>query len=311
MKITNFFLSFVLALFLSIIIHEAGHLFFSTINGIPVDSFNIGFGNLLYTFDIGNLPINLRIIPLGGYVSIPDSFELYSVGFLEILLFSFGGIVFNLITAFLLFHFLTRGTNSSFLLLLKQAFIINRNYFENKFNSYFVLLFLFFSSLLAIINSLPFSPLDGSKVVSWIILNLFHSESFYEIYSFISFFFFVLVLIFFNATDSFRDRVLSFLFKKKLKGNDDFVYYFRHIKKLDFLEKLYEKNYFIFQENLKKFDNSSVNTEDFLIELSRQENTLNNMYSYYNDIVDNKLMKEYNLSSAELEELKNKGVENV
>ncbi|MFO0016291.1 MAG: RIP metalloprotease RseP [Synechococcaceae cyanobacterium] len=55
-----------------IVVHEAGHFFAATWQGIRVSGFSIGFGPALFKRRRGGVLYALRAIPLGGFVSFPD-----------------------------------------------------------------------------------------------------------------------------------------------------------------------------------------------------------------------------------------------
>lgn len=55
-----------------IVVHEAGHFFAATWQGIRVSGFSIGFGPVLLERQRRGVQFALRAIPLGGFVSFPD-----------------------------------------------------------------------------------------------------------------------------------------------------------------------------------------------------------------------------------------------
>jgi len=55
-----------------IVIHEAGHFFAATWQGIRVSSFSIGFGPVLLQRQRRGVQFALRALPLGGFVAFPD-----------------------------------------------------------------------------------------------------------------------------------------------------------------------------------------------------------------------------------------------
>jgi membrane-associated protease RseP (regulator of RpoE activity) len=55
-----------------IVVHEAGHFFAATWQGIRVSSFSIGFGPVLLQRQRRGVQFALRAIPLGGFVAFPD-----------------------------------------------------------------------------------------------------------------------------------------------------------------------------------------------------------------------------------------------
>jgi membrane-associated protease RseP (regulator of RpoE activity) len=58
-----------------IVVHEAGHFFAATWQGIRVSGFSIGFGPALLQRQRRGVTYALRAIPLGGFVSFPDDEE--------------------------------------------------------------------------------------------------------------------------------------------------------------------------------------------------------------------------------------------
>lgn len=58
-----------------IVVHEAGHFFAATWQGIRVSSFSIGFGPVLLERQRRGVQFALRALPLGGFVAFPDDDE--------------------------------------------------------------------------------------------------------------------------------------------------------------------------------------------------------------------------------------------
>jgi membrane-associated protease RseP (regulator of RpoE activity) len=58
-----------------IVVHEAGHFFAATWQGIRVSSFSIGFGPVLLQRQRRGVQFALRALPLGGFVAFPDDDE--------------------------------------------------------------------------------------------------------------------------------------------------------------------------------------------------------------------------------------------
>ncbi|MFM8936042.1 MAG: M50 family metallopeptidase, partial [Vulcanococcus sp.] len=58
-----------------IVVHEAGHFFAATWQGIRVSGFSVGFGPVLVQRQRRGVQFALRAIPLGGYVAFPDDDE--------------------------------------------------------------------------------------------------------------------------------------------------------------------------------------------------------------------------------------------
>ena len=61
--------------------HEAGHFFAAKWQGMKVQSFNIGYGPKLLSFnDTMNTEFALRVLPLGGYVAFPSNIDINEEG---------------------------------------------------------------------------------------------------------------------------------------------------------------------------------------------------------------------------------------
>ena len=58
-----------------IVVHEAGHFFAATWQGIRVSGFSVGFGPVLLQRQRRGVQFALRAIPLGGFVAFPDDDE--------------------------------------------------------------------------------------------------------------------------------------------------------------------------------------------------------------------------------------------
>lgn len=65
---------FVLGLALSIGLHEIGHLLPAKIFGVRVGQYMIGFGPTLFSKKVGETEYGVKIIPLGGYISMAGMF---------------------------------------------------------------------------------------------------------------------------------------------------------------------------------------------------------------------------------------------
>ena len=87
---------------LVIAVHELGHLLAAKLCGIPVERFSIGFGPKLIGFRRNGTSYWLSWFPLGGYV-LPalDESEFRNVGLGRQVIFSLGGPIANIASAFL------------------------------------------------------------------------------------------------------------------------------------------------------------------------------------------------------------------
>src|SRR5262247_1943384 len=61
-------LSFLFALGVIIVVHEAGHLMVAKAFGVRVLTFSVGFGKRLWGFRRGETDYRVSAVPLGGYV---------------------------------------------------------------------------------------------------------------------------------------------------------------------------------------------------------------------------------------------------
>ncbi len=115
----SYFFWVALALGILVFIHELGHFLFARLFGMRVDAFSIGFPPVVWRKQIGETEYRIGAVPLGGYVKIagmidesmdtdfmesepkPDEFRSKPV-WQRIVVIS-GGVVFNMIFAFLIF----------------------------------------------------------------------------------------------------------------------------------------------------------------------------------------------------------------
>lgn len=62
-----------LSLYVTIFLHEWGHYVVAKRLKVPIQSINIGIGKILLTHTLkNNVPINIRLMPIGGFLNIPD-----------------------------------------------------------------------------------------------------------------------------------------------------------------------------------------------------------------------------------------------
>jgi len=192
------YLVILLILGFTILIHEMGHLVVAKWAHIPVQRFSIGFGRKLWSMNKGETEYRLSIIPLGGYVlpQIESEEDYWRFPLSRIILFSFGGVIANVLAAFTclaVFNIWIDGFSFSSLItaptvqlgnttlqiihFIPQIFkkpdemsgIVGIVAFGGEYvglNMMRILEFSFFLNLnLAILNLLPLSPLDGGKIL--------------------------------------------------------------------------------------------------------------------------------------------------
>ncbi|HJW31859.1 MAG TPA: site-2 protease family protein [Holophagaceae bacterium] len=96
-----------------IFLHELGHFLAAKYMGMPVETFSIGFGKRLVGFKWKETDVRLSVLPLGGYVKLAgfnpedpgadDPHGFLQQPYWKRMLFYSGGIIANLIVAFVLF----------------------------------------------------------------------------------------------------------------------------------------------------------------------------------------------------------------
>lgn len=90
-----------------ILIHEAGHFLFCKLFNIPAPKFAIGIGPTLFSKQYKKTQYSIGLIPIMGYVQIgeennaSDAHILYQYSWIQGTLMTFGGIIFNLIFAYI------------------------------------------------------------------------------------------------------------------------------------------------------------------------------------------------------------------
>ena len=105
----------ILALGISVFVHEFGHYFAAKKRGLVADRFSIGFGPRLFGWHHRGTDFRVSLLPLGGYVSLPQLAEmgrleggdnpykdLPPISYSDKMIVAVMGAVFNLIFAFLL-----------------------------------------------------------------------------------------------------------------------------------------------------------------------------------------------------------------
>lgn len=186
-----------------VLIHEGGHFFVAKLFKIKVNEFAIGFGPQIFAKEKGGTIYALRLIPLGGFVNMEGeeersnkegSFSMASIP-KRIAIVAAGGLV-NILFGILLYYIISSiALNSMYMGLLNtRDFIfsifesiillfsggVNINQMTGivgisdiVVNTNGVLNYLYIMSLisasLGVTNLLPFPPLDGGKIVIYLI----------------------------------------------------------------------------------------------------------------------------------------------
>ncbi len=189
-----------------ILVHELGHLLAAKWTGIPVARFSIGFGPKLCGWRWRGTDYWLAPIPLGGYVlpAVEDEAEFFRIPFARRVIFSLGGPLANLLLPVALFAILnvmagglsfwglliapwmqTATTLTGFLATLPQVFaqpdqlsgivgiVAIGDRFVGEAGLAGGLQFAILLSInLAVLNMLPLPPLDGGKIVMYVLEKL-------------------------------------------------------------------------------------------------------------------------------------------
>ncbi|MDW8095287.1 MAG: RIP metalloprotease RseP [Aquificaceae bacterium] len=110
----EYLLAFIVLVGVLIWFHELGHFLMAKLFGVKVEVFSVGFGPVLVRKSVGETEYRLSAIPLGGFVklygeeeSLQDSRAFSSKPNWQKILIAFGGPLFNVILAVLLFVLLS------------------------------------------------------------------------------------------------------------------------------------------------------------------------------------------------------------
>lgn len=185
-----------------ILIHEAGHLMMAKHTKIPIARFSVGFGPRIWGFKKNNTEYWLSLIPIGGYVlpRIENEEDFLKIPLFRRILFCIGGPLANIVTALLSISAINMagsGISLSSILIMpfleisgmaRQIIAVFPALFEQPDNLSGVVGIVFiggqrvgmdaarllaFSIMLnvnlAIFNLLPIPPLDGGKIVLYLL----------------------------------------------------------------------------------------------------------------------------------------------
>ena len=196
-------LKIVIILGFLVLIHEAGHFLVARLCKIKVNEFSIGFGPLIWKKDTSKTKYSIRLIPLGGYVNMlgeeerseeEGSFSLASIP-KRIAIVAAGGLV-NIVFAIILYiilitivagDFVTGLTSTGDFIMamvdsIKLLFTggvtvdnlmgpigISEVVAQTSGIIDFLYIMALISMSLGVTNLLPFPPLDGGKILIYII----------------------------------------------------------------------------------------------------------------------------------------------
>ena len=196
-------LKIVIILGFLVLIHEAGHFLVARLCKIKVNEFSIGFGPLIWEKDTSKTKYSIRLIPLGGYVNMlgeeerseeEGSFSQASIP-KRIVIVAAGGLV-NILFAIILYiilitivtgDFVTSLTSTGDFIMamvdsIKLLFTggvtvdslmgpigISEVVAQTSGIIDFLYIMALISMSLGVTNLLPFPPLDGGKILIYII----------------------------------------------------------------------------------------------------------------------------------------------
>lgn len=171
-------------LYISIIIHELGHLIAFRIFKISIKSYDIGIGMRLISFVKSGVIFNFKLMPIGGMV-VPFEKDYEDLKVYKKLIIALSGVLANLLTTIVGLFIFTKGDINIFISIIKDAVILIKNFlsydnlslYDNSFrlllmeemNSLKSLVlndFIIVNLVLFLINLLPIPPLDGSKFIT-------------------------------------------------------------------------------------------------------------------------------------------------
>ncbi|MCR8613388.1 MAG: site-2 protease family protein [Mycoplasma sp.] len=204
MDILIWILIVIFTLLVVVTIHEFGHFIVGRLSGVKIIEYSIGFGPKIFVHQGKKTRYCIRVLPLGGFV-IPASEELKEIypdevvrddqmienmNYWQRMLFTYGGIIFNILFALLisLFFFLIKTNNKisypdflyqSFATVVKGLIGIFTNPGNihsigrivedgskttvGSWGTQFFSLLVAFSINLGLFNLIPMPPLDGYK----------------------------------------------------------------------------------------------------------------------------------------------------
>lgn len=202
-----------LVLILLIFFHELGHLLAAKFVKIPISCFSIGFGPKLWSRKMSGIEYRFSLIPFGGYVKpeVENEIKFLKYSFYQRSLFVLGGPIANILIALLCWivikisyvyfpestSMVLPGGITGVIGLLREADTIIG---DNLFN---IIPFTYVISLnLAILNLLPIPPLDGGKLLLYILEKLNKNNvKFYAPMNMLGAIFILFVIIFTTVND--------------------------------------------------------------------------------------------------------------
>lgn len=200
-----FILLSLLIITIVISVHEFGHFIVAKKLGFKIKEYSIGFGKkLLSKTDKNEITYSLRLLPLGGYVNIPEEEFKEKSGFKQLLV-SISGVIFNFIFALIICILLQILKGNSFIDGIYMFIELNKLMFTALLDIFkghteevggvislisvsstiiskgiynIMLLIIVININVAFFNLLPIPSLDGGRIISSILKIIFKKTSF-------------------------------------------------------------------------------------------------------------------------------------
>lgn len=277
-KIFNIFIV-IFSMGLLIGFHELGHFLTGLYLKMDILSFNIGFGGNLISLNVNNILYNINILPIGGYVEFNlETFNLKNHSLFDLILTIFIGPLFS----FLLGYFLLKVANK-----LHNNTLNNYNNIDNPgpillfkqlFNDLNLSKKIFIETLglislsLAIFNILPIYPLDGGKIVNFVLENYEINELTKSIFQYTG----IIIIAFLSLYYINKDFIEIFINNKNKKIKENKLYNFKIDLSILTFDKFTRDMFFI------GFDEK--NDMEFILKeyevFYKNFHTLNDFYDY-------------------------------
>lgn len=172
-------LYFIIAIIISVIVHESGHLISALICKVKVEAFSVGFGKPIWHKKFKGIEFRISPILLGGYVKLAGENDkrfngLLAQRYLKKVFIVLSGVIMNFILAcicyFFLYKSITIGMNVDWLILesiLTKNFELPHQLIATLQPNMFLLQLSLINFGSAILNILPFPALDGGLI--WLV----------------------------------------------------------------------------------------------------------------------------------------------
>lgn len=194
------------ALLITVFIHELAHMLIALACGVKVEAFSIGFGKVLLHKKLWNIDFRLSLIPLGGYCRLKGEKSVVgstwlSHRYLKKLAIVLAGVTANFLLAILLYYIcygsITIGLKLD-LNILKYIFTKNQEalkalVYSMSLNPWIVQITIM-NLFAAITNLIPLPPLDGSYPFTFLLEKVL-KKNFRKVLKIINLIGFVLVMM--------------------------------------------------------------------------------------------------------------------